>query len=252
MPSRVGGAGADLTRQVRFGLIAVTAIGLLPNASAAQMRMSMGSGVALALPGGSVAVLGGDSTGVVVRGVVAGEGGAQGKALLTEGDRVVTLQGGPVASLDRFASAWGAIPEGAEVVLGLVGGGGETTVRFPRQPHQSDGRQMVVQGPGGGAGAWTAMGPPGGGPTEMLIAGARIRNNGQGMPEVVLRGSDPAAAQVPLRVGDIVVSVNGERISALAGLELFYGPVAVGQMVVFEVERKGVRHELRFPKPAGG
>ena len=84
-----------------------------------------------------------------------------------------------------------------------------------------------------------------------MIAGAHIRDNGQGMPEVVFRGSDPAADRVSLRVGDVVVAVNGRGISALAGLEFFYDQVASGDDVVLTIRRGGAEEVVRFAKPAG-
>lgn len=250
MPAGVDGMGREALRRARIGLLAIV-IACAPTHVSAQMRMTMGAGVAIALPGGFVAVLGGDSTGVTVQTVVAAGEGSGGRALLMEGDRILTVQGGGVTSLDAWTTTYATIPQGTEVVLGVRRGGGETTVRFARPASETESRSMVVQRPGGGAGAWTAMGPPGGGPSEMSIAGARIRNNAQGMPEVVLRGSDAAASLVPLRVGDVIVSVNGRPISALAGLELFYAPLAPGDQVEFEVERDGAHTTVRFAKPAG-
>ena len=250
MSALVGRRGENRVRRAGLHLLTGVVMGLAPALLSGQMRMSMGSGAVITLPGGVMAVVAADADGLTVRGIVAEAGGGEWGALLEEGDRIASLQGKTISTQEAFTAAWGDIPEGAEVVLGIVRGGVASIVRFPRAPQQAEGRHMVVQGAGGGAGAWTAMGPPGGGPDEVTIAGARIRNNGEGMPEVVVRGSHPAAALVPFRVGDVIVSVNGRGIAALAGLDLFYAPLAVGDSVVVEVMRGGARETLRFTKPA--
>jgi S1-C subfamily serine protease len=108
---------------------------------------------------------------------------------------------------------------------------------------------MAVSGaPGQAPGAWVTAGQPSD-VEEMQIAGARIRNNGDGLPEVVARGSHPAAAAVPLRTGDVIVSVNGKSIAALAGLELFYQPLDAGAEVTLVVRRSGREETVRFRKP---
>ncbi|MFN8091105.1 MAG: PDZ domain-containing protein [Vicinamibacteria bacterium] len=215
-------------------------------AAGQQMQMIKGDGGVLSLPGGGVAVVVVEGGAPVVRGVVRGSRAVD----LLEGDRIVSLQDQPATTPAALQKSYDALEEGADVVLGVVRGGTERQVRFPRPPHET-GEKHVVMGGDGGAGAWTSARPGAHTAQEVVIAGARIRNNEQGMPEVVLRGSDPAAARVPLRVGDVVLSVNGRGLSALAGLEMLYGRVAVGDEVTLTILRDGAEQTLRFSKPAG-
>jgi S1-C subfamily serine protease len=67
---------------------------------------------------------------------------------------------------------------------------------------------------------------------------------------VTHRGSDPAAATVGLRTGDIITAVNGQPIAALAGLQLLYDRASVGAELVLTVTRNSTVIEIRFPKPA--
>jgi S1-C subfamily serine protease len=219
-------------------------------ATGQKMQMIKGDGGVLSIPGGGVAVVVAEGEALVVRGVVAGSGAGSGTVDLLEGDRIVSLQGQPAATPAGLQEAYDALKEGADVVLGVVRGGKERQVRFPRPPHET-GEKHVVMGGGGGAGAWTSASPSAPAAEEVVIAGAHIRNNDQGMPEVVLRGSHAAAATVPLRVGDVVTSVNGRRVSALAGLEMLYGRVAAGDEVTLTILRDGAEQTLRFSKPAG-
>lgn len=246
------GARAGALRAMGAVIAMSVALVATPDLAASQqMMMQRGDGAVVVLPSGRMAVLGLEADQVVVRGVVEGTGSATETAPVMEGDRIVSIQGASVSALDAFTTAYDAIAEGEEVVLGVLRGNASQTVRFPRPPHAAPLQHMVVTSPSGGAGAWSTASPAGGGATEVVIAGAHIRNNEQGMPAVVFRGSDPAADLVSLRVGDVIVSVNGQTIAALAGLELLYGRVAVGGEVALGIQRGGSEEVVRFAKPAG-
>ena len=129
-----------------------------------QMQMIRGDGTVMSLPGGRMALLESESGGVVVRGMVEGEAPGSDPALLAEGDRIVSMQGAQVTGVDALTAAYDAIPEGDEVVLGVVRGDDARTIRFARPVHAAPGQHMVVRSPSGGVGAWTNLAPPGGGP----------------------------------------------------------------------------------------
>ncbi len=250
-----GGAGGRVARAARRmlgrGFMVVLSVGgSVAGAAGQQMRMERAEGSVLVMPGGRLAVVVPDSAGLSVRGVVEGDASVPGaKVDIEEGDRIVSLQRVRMADMTRFMAAWDSIPEGTDVALGILRDGREHVVRFPRPPQATGERHIAVAGAGGGAGAWTSAAPGAGGSTEVVIAGAHIRSNGQGMPEVVFRGSDAAAAAVPLRVGDVIVAVNGRSIAALAGLELLYGPLATGADVTLKVRRGDADEVVRFAKP---
>lgn len=219
-------------------------------AAGQQMQMIQGSGGVLDMPGGGALVVVAEGGALVVRGVVAGTVVGDQVVDLLEGDLIVSLQGAAVATAEDLQVQYEALAEGDEVVLEILRNGERREVRFAR-PDREAGSKHVVTGGGSGAGAWTAAGPGRYSADEVLIAGARIRNNAEGMPEVVLRGSDPAAASVELRVGDVVTGVNGRSIAALAGLEMLYGEAAPGAEVTLTIRREGAERILRFIKPAG-
>ena len=81
------------------------------------------------------------------------------------------------------------------------------------------------------------------------VAGALADRVGQ-RPVVLVQSLLGATGLVAL-----VAQVGGSTattvlIAALAGLDLFYAPLAVGDSVVVEVMRGGARETLRFTKPA--
>lgn len=216
---------------------------------AQQFSVSSAAGVVVALPDGRLAVLVQSAEGVTVDGLVMGEG-VPGAALdIAKGDRVLRIQGVAANALADVERAWDAAPTGAEVTLVLRRGSApEHAVRFAK-PAPGSGRRMAVAGGGAGTGAWVSADGPSN-VTEMTIAGAHIRNNSEGLPEVSHRTSHPAAAGVALRVRDVIVAVNGKGIAALAGLELLYGKIEAGAEVELTVLRNGTQMNVTFTKPA--
>lgn len=254
------GLGVRLERRrgsfgrVVLSVLAAASIMAAPGgAHGQQMQMRMGGGSLITLPGGRLLVLASEAGGVVVRGVVDQSAAAVGGAVvdLAEGDRIVSFEDLQAPTAEQVVAAYDAIPEGAEVEMRVERDGVQRPVRFIRPAPTPSGQTMVVTDGAGGAGAWTTL-PAGGGAEEVVIAGAHIRNNDQGMPAVTFRGSDGSAALVPLRVGDVIIAVNGRGIAALAGLELFYNPLAPGDEVTLRVIRNGVEETLTFRKPDGG
>jgi len=233
-------------------LVLITAVpaGQLP---AQQFTASPGRGAVLALADGRLAVLGDREGRVVVDGLVPGDSTATAAPSdIRVGDQVVRFQQSARPTMAQIESEWDAIPAGVEVSLVLRRGDRELTVRFAKPRARSgEGRPMVMTmaGSPAGAGAWTTSNP-GGGANEVAIAGAHLRENDQGMPRVAFIGTHPAAATVPLRVGDVVLAIGGRNIAALRGLEMLYGRIAVGDDVVLLVRRGGRNETLRFAKPA--
>ncbi|MGE0440437.1 MAG: PDZ domain-containing protein [Gemmatimonadales bacterium] len=215
--------------------------------AAQGFTMSGAGGAALPLPDGRLAVLQPVDGVLTVKTLVDGQG--PGAAVdIAVGDRLVRIQDRDQPTAEQLTALLEAIPAGGEVLLRLVrGAAAPREVRFPK-PAAGGGRAMVVTGGGGaGAGAWVTGG--GDAPESLAIAGAEIRENGEGMPEVMSRRSDPAAVAVPLRVGDVIVAVNGRSIAALLGLTKFYGDAAAGSRIELTVVRGGRKMPIAFVKP---
>lgn len=217
---------------------------------AQQFSISSSGGVVLTLSDGRLAVLQLRNGEIVIDGLVPPEREAGTPLDLRVGDQVVRFQADAEPTLARIEEAWKAVPTGAEVVIGVRREGGGTRMVTFAKPAETGGRRMAVSmGGRSGAGAWvTGEGPSN--VTEMVIAGVHLRNNAQGMPEVTHRSSHPAATSVSLRAGDVVTAVNGRGISALAGLELLYGRIGVGEEVLLTVTRAGAEVTVTFAKPA--
>jgi hypothetical protein len=233
-----------------FFLLALLA--LIPtSAFAQQFTARISDGVILTLAVGRFAVLRSEGGSIVVSGVMNTEGNNTPRLNIEKGDRVVGFQSDVNPSLERIATTWTALPAGAEVLLTLARGtAAPHQVRFTRpSPAQGDTPMTVTFDGRPDAGAWVSAGSPGKA-TEVSIAGATIRNNREGMPEVVNRGSHPASSTVPLRIGDVITAVNGRSIAALAGLEKFYQPLKPGDEVTLALTRDGQPKSITFRKPS--
>lgn len=230
-------------------MVAGCAVGMGSAAPAAAQQFSVSSaeGLVLTLPDGRLAVLQSGANGVTVRGLVDGEPKSGDRIDIAIGDRVVRFQGLANPALERIKAAYEGLAVGGEVVVGLARGDGERVIRFPK-PAPGAGRLMAVAGASGGAGAWTSS-DGASGAKAVVIGGVHVRENTQGMPEVTHRESDPAAASIALRVGDVITSLNGRSIAALAGLEKLYQEVAAGASITLVVQRGGQPVEVAFRKP---
>lgn len=230
-------------------LLLLAAPGGRPTLVAQQFSVGPSDGVVIPLPGGRIAILQTIEGSVVVHGLVDGPADSSAALDIAIGDRVTRFQTLRNPPLDSIRAGFRAIAAGAEVMLGLVrGAAAERVVTFPNLA-PGNRQVMAVSGGGAGAGAWVTGGAPSE-VQEIVIAGAHIRNNAQGMPAVTHRSAHAAASTVALRVGDVITAVNGRPIAALAGLELLLGRAAVGEEVTLTVTRANATVSIRFPKPA--
>lgn len=222
-----------------------------PSLHAQQFTVKADDGLIITLPDGRFAVLRKEGGTVLVSGVVKGENSRGAFLDIAPGDRVIAFQSDASPSIERITTAWAALPAGAEVLLTLArGNAAPHQVRFARPtPQAGDSARMITVNDRPDAGAWVSAGSPSN-VAEMSIAGAKIRNNKEGLPEVVSRGSHPAASAVPLRPGDVITAVNGRTIAALAGLERFYQPLKSGDEVTLTVTRDGQPKAITFRKPS--
>jgi len=191
------------------------------------------------------------ASGVVVASVIADSSAAASAPDVRADDRIVAILGKPVTSLVHLMAAYDSATVGASITLRIARGSApEHMLRFPKPAPAAGGqRMMVVGGDAGGAGVWSMSNAPAG-VGRVVIAGAHLADNTQGMPEVTHRESHPAASMVPLRIGDVVTAVNGASVAALRGVELLYGRLSVGDSVQLVVKRGGSELVLRFAKPA--
>lgn len=165
-------------------------------------------------------------------------------------DVIVSFGGMAKPGIAQVNEAFEKAPVGKELSMTVQRGGREHVVTFTRVVAAAASNRVTISAGGSsGLGAWVTGGASAN-VSEMDIAGARIRENSQGMPEVVSRGSHPAAATVALRTGDVIVKINARQIPALAGLNLFYGEVAVGGDITLVVQRGGREETITFKKPA--
>jgi len=223
-----------------------------PRLQAQEFTVARADAAVIVLSDNRLAVLADSGGRILVRGVVEGSVPA-GQALdIRIGDVVTSFQGNSRPVLDSIRAIYDALKIGEEVELGLKrGAAGEHRIRFPRPAAPPTGSHMAVIPQGGGAagvGAWSTAGPSSN-VDELVIAGVHIRSNDQGMPEVGYRTSDPAAMTVTLRAGDVILSVNGRPIAALAGLDLLYQKVQPGDSVTMTVRRAGRDFSIGFLKP---
>lgn len=219
-------------------------------AGAQEFSVTRAAGAVLVLADGRQAVIGPTKRGVAVQGLIAGERASTAPVDLAVGDLIVSFQGKPSGSADELVTSYERLPVGARVTMVVRRGDVERTITFERPPLPAGKRMAIAMRGSEGAGAWTS----GGGPsdvTEVVIAGAHIRNNADGLPAVTHRTADPAEALVPLLVGDVITAVNGRTLAALAGLELLYGKIAAGANVTLAVLRDGRSLEVTFLKPDG-
>ena len=216
-----------------------------------QFTARVDNGAVIMLADGRWAVLRQEGGAVFVKGVVRGEGNNGPFLDVVPGDRVAGFQEQANPTLDRITARWGALPAGAEVLLTLArGNAAPHKVRFARPaPSPGDSARTVTFQGRPDVGSWVSAGSPGTVP-EMSIAGARIRNNKDGMPEVMSRGSHPAASTVALHTGDVITAVNGKAIAALAGLEKSYQALGSGDEVTLTVTRAGQAKAITFRKPS--
>jgi S1-C subfamily serine protease len=219
-------------------------------AGAQEFTVTRAAGAVLVLADGRQAVIGPTDRGLAVKGLIEGSGKGGAPVDLAVGDLIVTFQGKSSGSADELVTAYERLPVGARVTMVVRRGDVERTVTFERPALPAGKRMAVAMQGSAGAGAWTT----GGGPsdvTEIVIAGAHIRNNADGLPAVSHRTADPAEAVVPLVVGDVITTINGRTLAALAGLELGYGKLAPGANVALTVLRQGRLIEIKFSKPDG-
>ena len=231
-------------------LLLITFVHPFSAAAAQQFAAGPAAGVAIQLPGGRFLILNRDSIGVVVAGLVAGDTAAGSVIDLQQGDRLIRFQGITIAGLSQLDSIYRAVPSGAVITMDLQRAAARHSIRFPRQA-DADRKAMVVRSPAAaGAGAWVTGGGAGGGGDEVVIAGAHIRDNDQGLPQVIWLSSHPAMGAVPLQAGDVITSINTQPIAALAGLQLGYDRLAAGDSVKLTVTRGGRTMSVTFLKPA--
>lgn len=218
---------------------------------AQEYSLMVADGVVIPLGDGRLAVLKNDKGAIVVSGLV-GEKTTDAMLDIQMGDKVVGFQQQSNPTLERINADYEALSAGSIVLFSLQrGSAAPHKVRYPRPdtPAGSNRRAVRFNGnPNAAAGAWVSASEPSK-VTEMQIAGARIQNNTQGMPEVMSRGSHPAAATVTLRTGDVITAVNGKGIAALAGLEKFYQSLQPGDEVALTVTRDGREVQVTFRKP---
>lgn len=217
-------------------------------AIAQQFTAGPAAGTVIPLPDGRLLILNSDPAGVVIGGLVDQASPAATRLDFAAGDRVTRFQGTGSPRLAGVDSLYRATVAGSEVTIELRRGTLSHTVRFLRSPASAE-RTMVISSPGKkDAGAWVTGG--GSDDSEDLeIAGAHIRDNGEGLPEVTHRSSHPAMAAVPLRPGDVITTINGQSIAALAGLRLGYDRLVAGDSVQLTVTRSGRPVTVVFTKP---
>ena len=214
-----------------------------------QFSISASSAKVIMLADGRLAVLEARTGGVTITNLLDGDG-AKGAAVdLLVGDVIVAFQAIKAPTVDQISASFDGLAEGTTITIGVRRDGADRTVTFAR-PAAEKGTVTAVSGSGGAAGAWVTAGGPSN-IEEMVIAGAHIRNNNDGLPAVTHLTSDPAAATVALRAGDLITTINDQPLPALAGLELFYGRIAAGEQVVLTVTRGGQTVKVQFKKPAG-
>ncbi|NOT07168.1 MAG: PDZ domain-containing protein [Gemmatimonadales bacterium] len=221
---------------------------------AQQFSMTKSDGVVLILGDGRFAVLKADGARVLIGNLIDGEKAEGVRADIQAGDVIMRILGVRAPTMEQVNTTYEAIKVGDEVILGLRRGTApEHEVRFKRPAVPGGGRPMAIAMEGGkaaaGAGAWVS-GAGANAATEVVIAGAHIRENAEGMPEVTHRTADPAASTVPLRAGDVIVRINGRMIAALLGLQRFYTEAASGSQITLTLKREGQDMEIKFAKPA--
>lgn len=230
----------------------LTIIVAVPSRAQEQYTVQSSEGIVLVLSDGRLAVLKSVEGRVIVGGLVTSEKNIGSPLDIQGGDRVLAFQADATPTLETIYAAYETLAPGSEVLLTLQrGSAAPHAVRFPRPvtPPGNTRRAVQFNGKPTDAGAWVSAGSPSDA-KEMVIGGAHIRNNKEGMPEVTFRSSDPAAAAVPLRTGDVVTAVNGKGIAALAGLEKLYGAIEAGGEVTLTVMRLGQAQQVTFRKPS--
>ncbi len=219
--------------------------------SAQEYSLMVADGVVIPLGDGRLAVLKTDKGAIVVSGLL-GEKTTDAALDIQMGDKVVGFQQLSNPTLERINADYEALSAGSIVLFSLQRGSAPPhKVRYsrPDTPAGSNRRAVRFNGnPNAAAGAWVSAGEPSK-VTEMQIAGARIQNNKQGIPEVMSRGSHPAAATVTLRAGDVITAINGKGIAALAGLEKYYMSLQPGDEVALTITRDGREMQVTFRKP---
>lgn len=231
-------------------LIVLIAIWSPPATFAAQeFSVVRGAGAVLVLPDGRMAIIaGGPQDLTVVQGMTKAGAEAGEPVDLRVGDQIVRFQKTDAPAVEAIASMYDGLEVGAEVTLVIRREGAERTLTFKRPPLPAGTRTVVTRPGDAGAGAWVG----GGGSAStasLIIAGIHIKENDQGMPEVTHRTSHPASTGIDLRSGDVIVTIQGHPIAALAGLERGYGRIAAGSEVLLAVTRDGAPVNVRFAKP---
>lgn len=209
------------------------------------MTMRASAGEVMAVAPGQLLVVNGAGDRVTVEGVVVDVAST---VDVRQGDRIVRFQGAEVRSLAALIAAYRAVAAGTPLTLGIRRGAIAHEVRFTK-PAASAGPTMAVQGGGGasGAGAWTRSD---GAAEGFTILGAELKENNEGLPEVVNRTAHALASSLPLRVGDVAIEMNGRPIAALAGLQKWYAEATQGQSITLKIRRGAATHSFTFAKPA--
>jgi S1-C subfamily serine protease len=212
-----------------------------------QMTMTRSDARVMAVAPGLLLVLRAEASAVTIDGVVADSGGGA-PVDLQRGDRITSFQGIRGLTIERIMAAYDSATTGTEIAIGIVRtNASERVVRFSKPAVARGAPRTIAVGAGVGTGAWASSAAAA---AAFEIAGAHIRENDQGMPEVSHRASHPAAATVPLRVGDVVTAIDGRKVAALAGLTMHYERATVGAEVRLTVARGKDSVEVKFNKPA--
>lgn len=213
--------------------------------------MQQAEGAVVPLGDGRTMVLQMVGTALTVAGFVADSASTARPLDLALQDVITAFGGIEKPGLAQVNEVFEKTPIGRPLSVTVQRAGKEHTVTFTRvAAAAASNRMTITAGGAAGVGAWVTGGAESQ-VTELEIAGSRIRENSQGMPEVVSRGSHPAAATVALRTGDVLVKFNTRPLYALAGLTKFYGEVAVGADITLVVQRGGSEETITFKKPAG-
>ena len=188
----------------------------------------------------------GETEGVLVNSVE--RGSAAEKAGLRAGDRIVSVDGEPVTTLQpvdvpALQRRIAELPIGAEVRLGIAQDGKRRELKLTTRAQPED------------RGEERAFAPFGASLAELTAAMGRRRNleGERGLLVTGLRPGGPAAIARPaLDEGDLLLSVDGQKVPDLAALEAVAGePPPEGQPLVIEY-RRGPERRISLLVPRHG
>lgn len=195
-----------------------------------------------------------DGASLIVQSIPTEEsGGAMGEACTNfqAGDRIVSVNGNPVATVADFREGFASVDEGGTLRFVVSRGGEEVSFSETRiaQMAAPRGQGQMFVAPGGGASNWvTAEEEAGAAPAEQpYVLRGYVLVPEQGTVTVVMKQRDADAA-LGLQPGDQVVSINGEVVSTTDALRRAIEQAVAGTRVRLGIRRNDTPAAVEFRK----